>query len=185
MDSDITDETLMLNYVAGDVAAFETLYLRHKGAVYRYLLRLSNNRAIAEELFQDVWMKLIQARESYIASAKFTTYLYKLAHNHFIDHYRKTTVRIVEETSIEPNDIEHPNELSNEPESYVRTSELTNKIKSLLVSLPNEQREVFLLKEEAGMSVPEIAETIGINKEAAKSRLRYAIMKLRQGLADE
>ncbi len=185
MNSNTSDEELMLAYAAGDVAAFENLYLRHKGAVYRYMLNLCRNEAVAEELYQEVWMKLIKARENYQIKAKFTTYLYKLAHNQFIDHYRKQNVRIVEDQSVEIDDIESVQSSKNNPEKQTQTNQTINKLRDLLDALPNEQREVFLLREEAGMSVPEIAETLSINHEAAKSRLRYAISKLRTGLSDE
>jgi RNA polymerase sigma-70 factor (ECF subfamily) len=187
MDKDTPDEELMLSYATGNAAAFEILYLRHKGPVYRYMLRLCRNEAVAEELFQEVWMKLIKAKDDYVASAKFTTYLYKLAHNLFIDHYRKQTVRIVEDLSVEVDDIEHgqEQESANNPEYLTQTHQTMDKLTSLLETLPNEQREVFLLREEAGMTVSEIAEIVGINAEAAKSRLRYAIAKLRSGLSSE
>ena len=185
MDKDTSDESLMLSYATGDAVAFEILYLRHKGPVYRYMLNLCRNEAIAEELYQEVWMKLIKARESYQVKAKFTTYLYRLAHNQFIDHYRKQNVRIVVDQAVEVDGVE-PDQLSrNNPEKQAQTDQTINKISELLNSLSNEQREVFLLREEAGMSVPEIAETLGINQEAAKSRLRYAINKLRAGLSNE
>ena len=88
MDNAAPDEELMNRYRDGDAHAFEVLYTRHKGPLYRYLLRQCGAAALAEELFQDVWMKLIRARERYEARAKFTTYLYHLAHNRLIDHYR-------------------------------------------------------------------------------------------------
>ncbi len=185
MDKDTSDESLMLGYAAGDAVAFETLYRRHKGPVYRYMLKLCRHEAVAEELFQDVWMKLINARESYVASAKFTTWLYKLAHNQFIDHYRKQTVRIVEDHSTDIDDMEHDQQSKSNPEQQVQVEQSIDQFTKLLDALPNEQREVFLLKEEAGMSIADIAETIGINHEAAKSRLRYAITKLRSGLNQE
>lgn len=185
MDKDDSDENLMMRYVAGDAVAFENLYSRHKGPVYRYMLRLCRNEAVAEELFQEVWMKLIKAKDNYIASAKFTTYLYTLAHNLFIDHYRKQSVRIVEDLSVEVDDIEYEHASANNPEYLTQTNQALSKLTSLIESLPNNQREVFLLREEAGMTVSEIAETVGINNEAAKSRLRYAIVKLRSGLSSE
>ncbi len=185
MDEQKSDESLMLCYAAGDVMAFEALYQKHKGQVYRYMLNLCRNEAVAEELFQEVWMKLIRARESYVASAKFTTYLYKLAHNQFIDHYRKQNVRIIVDQSVEIDAVEYDQEKGNNPEKRAQMNQTMEQINKLLESLPNEQREVFLLREEAGMSVQEIAETIGINHEAAKSRLRYAIAKLRSGLTNE
>ncbi len=84
-----SDEELMLGYRDGDAGAFDALYGRHKGGVYRYLLRQCRAAAVAEELFQDVWMNLVRARAGYTVQAKFTTYLYRLAHNRLIDHYRK------------------------------------------------------------------------------------------------
>jgi len=184
MDNDVSDENLMMSYASGDTAAFEILYVRHKGSVYRYMLNLCRNEAIAEELFQEVWMKLINARENYQVKAKFTTYLYKLAHNQFIDHYRKQNVRIVLDQSVEVDDVEQDQSSNNNPEKQVQTKQTINRLCELLDALPNEQREVFLLREETGMSIPEIAETLGINQEAAKSRLRYAVSKLRTGLSD-
>ena len=89
MSNAIPDEELMSRYRFGDAGAFEVLYKRHKGPLYRYLLRQCGAAAQAEELFQDVWFKVIRARERYEARAKFTTYLYHLAHNRLIDHYRR------------------------------------------------------------------------------------------------
>lgn len=183
MDNEVSDENLMLKYASGDTVAFETLYTRHKGPVYRYMLNLCRNEAVAEELFQEVWMKLIKYRETYQVKAKFTTYLYKLAHNQFIDHYRKQNVRIVVDQSIDVDDKE-PEAYAENPEKQAQINQTINKLEEILKALPDEQREVFILREESGMSVPEIAETLGINQEAAKSRLRYAVNKLRAGLSN-
>ena len=180
MDSSIdSDEALMLRYAEGDATAFEQLYTRHKGPVYRYMLKLCQNEAVAEELFQEVWIKLINARQNYVVSAKFTTYLYRLAHNKFIDHYRKQNIRIVTDPTVDPETIENVQVTDNNPEQQVQMEQTLDRFNQVLDALPHEQREVFLLREETGMNVQEIAETIGINYEAAKSRLRYAINKLR------
>ena len=87
------DSALMLRYCDGDVDAFETLYRRHNDAVYRYLLRLCQHRASAEDVFQEVWSKIVRARDSYRPTAKFTTFLYRVAHNCFIDHVRRNKRR--------------------------------------------------------------------------------------------
>src|SRR5688572_6213021 len=89
--ADLSDEELMLSYRDGDAGAFDVLYSRHKGGMYRYLLRQCREAAVAEELFQDVWMNLIRARAGYTVQAKFTAWLYRLAHNRLIDHYRKSS----------------------------------------------------------------------------------------------
>src|SRR5437764_7756333 len=86
--TDPGDEDLMLAYAAGDAAAFDALYTRHKGGVYRYMLRHCGERAIADELFQEVWMNVIRARDSYAPTALFTTWLYRIAHNRIVDHWR-------------------------------------------------------------------------------------------------
>ena len=83
-----TDEALMLAYGSGDAGAFERLYARHKGPLYRYVLRSVKARGEAEELFQDIWMKVIEARARYQPKAKFTTWLYTVAHNRMVDHWR-------------------------------------------------------------------------------------------------
>src|SRR5436190_18395294 len=88
-DEPARDEDLMLAYRDGNAAAFDQLYRRHKGPLYRYLLRQCRDAAAAEELFQDVWMNLVRARAGYTVTARFSTYLYRLAHNRLIDHYRR------------------------------------------------------------------------------------------------
>src|SRR5258706_8729822 len=86
--NDPGDEDLMMAYAAGDAAAFDALYQRHKGGVYRYLVRHCGNAGTADELFQDVWMNVIRVRATYEPTAKFTTWLYRIAHNRLIDHWR-------------------------------------------------------------------------------------------------
>src|SRR5262245_10651143 len=83
-----SDEELMERYRDGDAGAFDVIYGRHKGGLFRYMLRQCANRGVAEELFQEVWMNLIRARDAYTVQARFSTYLYRLAHNRLIDHYR-------------------------------------------------------------------------------------------------
>ncbi|WP_037071964.1 sigma-70 family RNA polymerase sigma factor [Psychromonas arctica] len=85
----IADEILMLQYAQGDVQAFSELYFRHKNSLYRYFLRQTATPELAEELYQDVWNKLIEASPSYQAESKFSTWLYRIAHNELIDHYRR------------------------------------------------------------------------------------------------
>jgi RNA polymerase sigma-70 factor (ECF subfamily) len=178
-----TDEDLMLAYRAGDAAAFDRLYARHKGGVFRYLLRLVQDRGAAEELFQDVWMNLIRARAAYSVQAKFTTYLYRVAHNRAIDHFRARKGGQVslddEDASAEVLAIAAP--ASADPAVQVEHRLAAGKLLALIEALPAAQREAFLLHEEGGMGVDEIAAATGVNRETAKSRLRYALAKLRVG----
>jgi RNA polymerase sigma-70 factor, ECF subfamily len=183
-----SDEDLMMAYRYGDARAFEDLYQRHKGPVYRYLLRQCRNAAIAEELFQDTWLGLIRARERYEPRAKFTTYLYRLAHNHLIDHYRRQSSVIplsyTEELDDLPGDASYTATLQ-EPVNDLDTRRQVRQLLTLIENLPDAQREVFLLREESGLSLEEIANATGVNVETAKSRLRYAMTKLRAGMAEK
>ena len=90
MRTSLDDSALMLRYKDGDEAAFEQLYRRHNDALYRYLLRLCRNQHTAEDLYQETWSKIIRSRSRYRPTAKFTTFLFRVAHNSFIDHIRRT-----------------------------------------------------------------------------------------------
>jgi RNA polymerase sigma-70 factor (ECF subfamily) len=182
-----SDEDLMLAYAAGDAAAFDALYARHKGGVYRYLLRQCRQAGIADELFQDVWMNLIRARASYIPTAKFATWLYRLAHNRLIDHYRAAGVV----TLVSADDDAHADVVEaiagdprDEPELRAGNRELGERLKEAVAALPATQREAFLLHQEGGLALAEIAELTDVGVETVKSRLRYAMSKLRSDLAD-
>ena len=172
------DSALMLRYRDGDVAAFETLYLRHKDPVYRYLLRLSGHNETAEDVFHEDWGKIVKARASYRPTAKFTTFLYRVAHNCFIDHVRRNK-RHTGNTQIEPDLHEHPGET---PETATERSLARERLEAALADLPEEQRDTFLLHEEGGLSVDQIAAVTDCNRETAKSRLRYAVRKLRAAI---
>ena len=166
----------MLAYRDGDAGAFETLYARHRGALYRFVLRSLKDRALAEELFQEAWTRVIEARERYAPSARFKTWLYTIAHNLLVDHWRRKGLTLVESDE-EPLS-------SDNPASQAEAREGLARFLQALESLPPVQREAFLLHEESGMSVAEIATATGTNEEAAKSRLRYALMKLRNAVSD-
>jgi RNA polymerase sigma-70 factor (ECF subfamily) len=182
-----SDEDLMLAYAAGDAAAFDALYLRHKGGVYRYLLRQCRGNATADELFQDVWMNLIRARATYAPTAKFTTWLYRLAHNRLIDHYRASghlTLVSADDEANEETVAALPGARGDDPEVRAENRELGERLRTAVAALPPAQREAFLLQQEAGLSLAEIAELTGVGTETVKSRLRYALAKLRRDLDD-
>ena len=181
------DEDLMLAYAAGDAAAFDALYARHKGGVYRYLLRQCRHSGIADEMFQDVWMNLIRSRASYVPSAKFTTWLYRLAHNRLIDHYRASgLVSLVSADDEVHSDAVAalPADGDDQPERRAENHELGVRLKDAVASLPFAQRAAFLLQHEGGLSLAEIAALTGAGVETVKSRLRYAANKLRNHLSD-
>jgi RNA polymerase sigma-70 factor (ECF subfamily) len=167
------DEELMIAYRDGNAGAFETLYARHRARLFRFVLRSVKERGMAEELFQDVWMRVIEARDRYAPKARFTTWLYSIAHNRLIDHWRRTGLFVVS------LDDDVPVASGDNPERQVEARQGLERFARALEALPPAQREAFLLHEEAGMSVAEIAQATGAGEEAAKSRLRYALAKLK------
>ena len=175
MDETAEDSALMLRYRDGDVAAFEVLYQRHNDALYRYLLRLCHHRDTAEDIFQDVWGKIIKSRQNYRPTAKFSTFLYRVAHNCFIDHIRRNK-RHSHSVDVEPDNQPDPGD---QPEALAERSMARRRLDAALRELPEEQRDAFLLHEEAGLNLDQIASVTGANRETAKSRLRYAVKKLR------
>lgn len=177
-----SDEELMLAYAGGEAAAFDLLYGRHKGGLYRYMFRQLSNAATTEELFQEIWIKVIQAAPNYQPTAKFSTWLYRIAHNRIIDFYRSQSRRPEWLTDEVP-------EVATDEDSSVETildqAFIKEKLLEALTKLPFEQREAFVLREDGGFSVEMIAEITGVNPETAKSRLRYAMRKLKALLAEE
>jgi RNA polymerase sigma-70 factor (ECF subfamily) len=163
----------MLAYAGGDAGAFERLYRRHKDGLYRYFLRHTEGRDMAAELFQDVWKGLIQARERYRPDAPFSAWLYRLAHNRLVDHYRqqRPSEPVTEELSLPE---------SQQPEPAAMRAQQVRRLLAGLRALPPEQREIIVLREERDLTLEQIAEIQGVGRETVKSRLRYALAKLRE-----
>lgn len=183
MRDEISNEDLMLQYKDGDANAFEVLYSRFRLPMFRYLKNQCRNEAIAEEIFQDVWMNLVRARERYQVTASFKTYIYRLAHNRLIDHYRK------QKHGVPSSYDEHEGLLNTEdtanhlsPPRLVNSERQVDQLLNAIAELPEAQREAFLLKEESGLSVEEIADMTNVKPETAKSRIRYAMNKLKQAI---
>jgi RNA polymerase sigma-70 factor, ECF subfamily len=188
MEAEETDEALMLHYAQGDAGAFDLLYGRHRGGLFRYLARqLGSNRALAEELFQDIWISVIGARAGYKVEARFTTWLYTIAHNRVVDHYRRHRPLELARTDADDEEdalLEVPAPGAAQPERIAEARQQARRLLALVEALPAAQREAFLLHEDGGLSVDEIAQVTGADREAIKSRLRYALSKLRQGMGD-
>ena len=173
----------MLRYRDGDLRAFEMLYERHKGPLYRYLQRLCRSPDTANDLFQEVWGKVIASRERYEVRAQFNTFLFRIAHNCAIDHFRRAaTVQAQVTADIDSMVDELPGAASERPESRAVEAELQADFARALHALPPEQRDAFVLYEESGLSLEEIGKASGVSMETAKSRLRYAVAKLRVAL---
>ena len=178
----------MLAYAAGEAAAFDALYARHKGGVYRYLVRHCGNAGTADELFQDIWMNVIRVRATYAPSAKFATWLYTLAHHRLVDHWRASglqkTMSIDADGDVDDMIAAVPVPGAHTPEHVVGNRQLGERLRAALACLPPEQRDAFLLQQESGLSLAEIAALTGVGVETVKSRLRYAVAKLRAALSE-
>ena len=181
------DDQLMLAYAAGDAAAFNALYARHEGALYRFVCRLLGSALLAQadEVFQDTWLRIITARNSFSPQgAAWRTWAFTIAHNVAMDRLRVSG----RETSLDASDdgsdpldwlqpaidMAHP---SAEDVAFWRAA--GQQLLICLDALPDAQRAAFLLHHEDGAEVEDLAQRLGLPFETAKSRLRYALQKLR------
>jgi len=185
MDLSDDDAGLMLRYRDGDAAAFSALYAEYKGPLYRYLLRHVRNAGAAADLFQEVWSRLVATRARYEPRAKFATFLFHIAHNCAVDFFRRgvnlrseIAAQDLDSPLLEPEVPEYQR-----PDRVAEFVEQQSALLAAVAALPHEQREAFLLREETGLSVEEIARVTDVPVETAKSRLRYAIRKLQKSLS--
>jgi len=169
----------MLAYQRGDTTAFEQLYRRHKDGLFAFLFRSQPRLAVVEELAQDSWMAVVNSAQRYKPEAKFRTWLYQIAHNRLIDHWRRpdNQHRQIDTTA-------EPLSSSDTPADSIENAALQVKIMAALAQLPREQKDALLLQEQ-GFSQAEIAEITGAGTQTIKSRLRYARNQLRDLLGDE
>jgi RNA polymerase sigma-70 factor, ECF subfamily len=183
-----SDEALMCAWQAGDGAAFEELYGRYRLRVFRYLARQCP-AAVAEELSQDCWLRLIRARAGYVVTARFATWIFRIAHNLLVDHYRRAdhaALAAFEDGEVLQAVLEAaPDEPFRQPEAQLVRERLAHRLLAAIEALPAPQREAFLLHQEGEMTVEDIAATTGVGRETAKSRLRYALARLRTSLREE
>lgn len=188
---DDSDESLMFRYKRGEVRAFEVLMVRHRGPVFSFILRYVRDRAAAEDLMQETFLRLIRAADSYEKSAKFTTFLFTIARNLCVDASRRGKHR--QATSLDApvhgsEDqvplVERIADGQKAADGRVLDQELGDRLKKAIEELPDEQREIFLLREVSDLQFNEIAEIVGISENTVKSRMRYALEKLRESLED-
>jgi len=185
----------MLAYRDGDAPAFERLFARHRRALFTYLLHDSGSRALAEDLFQEVFLRVIRGRERYQPDGSFRAWLFTIARNASTDQRRREALRETESVNGTMNDeselrtppAREPATRGNatDPLALSQARELRARGEAALLRLPREQREVFLLRERAGLDFRSIAEATGCELATAKSRMRYALAGLRRILSSE
>ena len=192
--SDPTDDALMKAYAAGDARAFERLYARHQAALYRFVRRLLGSRALAQvdEVFQDTWLRVVHARERWAPQgATFRTWLFTLAHHRAIDVLRRSGREVALDAF--DSDADEPWQpeaaawqhwpppagatLHSEDLAFWRRA--GERLLDCLEQLPLAQRSAFLLHHDDGLSLDEVARALEVGFETAKTRLRYAMSKLR------
>lgn len=183
----------MLAFRAGDARAFEVLVRRHRTPVFNFILRFTGHRARAEDVLQETWLKVVRGAPDYETKAKFTTWLYTIARNLCVDSARKESYR--QTASLESSQTGAPGEdgrplaeaLPDEgasPERGAYNARVRPLLERALSGLPEEQREVFVLREYNGIPFKEIAEVTGVSENTVKSRMRYALEGLRRRLGE-
>lgn len=173
-----TDESLHAAYCSGDMAAFDALYARYRRPLYLFLLRRGHAETTAEDIFHDCWMKVINHRDEFDGN-NFRAWVYTLARNLSTDVFRSETLRST--SSFDENSNPNTHVSTQQVQEGVDCIEL---IKSSVAVLPMEQRDVFLLQQEAGLSLQQIAELMAVGRETIKSRLRYAMNQLKHLMAE-
>jgi RNA polymerase sigma-70 factor (ECF subfamily) len=189
---EVTDEALMIRFQRGDRAAFAALVRRHQTPLYNFSLRHLRVQSAAEDVVQDAFVRVVQNAAEFKHEARFTTWLYTIARNLCIDQLRKGALR--KHPSL---DQAKPGEEGDGPSLGEQTAdsrasvereatgtELKERIARAVEALPDEQREVFLMREVANLPFKEIAEVTGVPENTVKSRMRYALERLQQALCE-
>ena len=186
----LSDEELMLAYAHEcNEHAFAELYARYKQSLYRYCVRMLSDEGLGADVYQETWSKVIKARDKYQVKAKFKTYIFHVAHNLIIDSWRKRSSRgeKLEFVSIDDDrDDTYSIELESNADIFaeIRSEEQLIQFKLALEQIPPEQRDALLLHYEQGFTLEQIATMEDVGRETIKSRLRYAVKKLKTLISD-
>ena len=191
---EVTCEVLMMRFQSGDRAAFGALVKKHKAPIYNFVLRMVRSPSAAEDLVQDVFVKVVQSAVDFKHESKFSTWAYTIARNICIDHLRKMAHR--QHPSLDQvrpgGPADGPTLLDRTPDTHPGASveravigtELGQRIARCIEALPSEQREVFLLREIGDLPFKDIAGITGVPENTVKSRMRYALERLQEALAE-
>jgi RNA polymerase sigma-70 factor, ECF subfamily len=187
---DDSDESLMLRYQEGDARAFEVLVQRHRRPIFNFVLRYVRDPVAAEDVTQDCFLRVVRSADSYVREAKFTTWLFTVARNLCVDASRRAKHRNMASLDAPVGEDGQSSRIDFVPSDGAAADrqaigqELKNKMQLAIAALPEEQREIFLLREVSDLQFNEIAEIVGVPENTVKSRMRYALEKLREALAE-
>ncbi len=182
----------MSRYQNGDARAFTVLVERHRRRIFFYVLRYMREPARAEDVTQETFIRVVRFADTYVDGAKFSTWLFTIARNLCTDFSRRGKFRDMQslDAPIDRHSKDGPSKIDFVPgggpavDNQVMTAQLTEQMRAAIYALPDEQREIFLLREVADLQFNEIAEIVGIAEGTVKSRVRYALDKLRETLAE-
>ncbi len=186
--ADLPDEDLMIRYRRGDPRAFEVLVHRHERGLFSFLVRMLHDAQVAEDLFQETFLRVVRSADSFKRSARFKTWLYTIARNLAVDHMRRSVHRraLSLDAPVGHDDgasfIDLVASAAPGSDRRAQDREFVEALARALADLPAEQREVFLLREYEAMPFKEIAEVVDAPVNTVKSRMRYALEGLRRAL---
>ncbi|MBN2173251.1 MAG: sigma-70 family RNA polymerase sigma factor [Bacteroidales bacterium] len=185
----ITDRELISRYLQGDHASLEKLINRHQNRVYAYILMIVKNKELADDLFQDTFIKVINTIRagSYNEEGKFLQWVMRIAHNLIIDHFRKSNrIPVINNNKNDEFDIfDTINIMEHSIEDRLITDQIHKDVRKLIELLPAEQREVLYMRHYAEMSFKDIAEVTNVSINTALGRMRYALINLRKLIAEK
>lgn len=183
----LTDEELVALYSEGDNGAFDVLLLRHKNRIYSYVFYIVKDRELTEDIFQETFVKVITTIKQgrYVESGKFSSWITRIAHNLIIDHYRQEKAENHIPNSDMTPDVFNRKELSEgNVEDSMISSQVRVDIRKLVAALPDQQKEVLVMRYYQNMSFKEIADATNVSINTALGRMRYAILNMRR-MAEE
>ena len=183
----LTDEQLVRKYIDGNNKAFDTLLHRHKSRLYSYIIRIVKNKDLAEDIFQETFVKIIMTLRQgrYIESGKFSAWLSRIAHNLIIDHFRQEKAENNMSSDDEDTNLLNRRDLCEENiEDILVNDQIKADVRRIIDALPDPQKEVLVMRYYNDMSFKEIAETTGVSINTALGRMRYAILNMRRIAAE-
>ena len=181
-----SDSILVENYIGGDESSLEKLIRKHKSRIYNFIFSKVLNRDIAEDIFQDTFIKVIKTlkRGFYNEEGKFLPWIMRIAHNLVIDHFRRNN-RIPKFESNNDYDIfQNLSDPSLNAEKSIIKDQVSGDLQVLVEELPSDQKDVVIMRLYRDMSFKEIAENTGVSINTALGRMRYAIINLRKMIND-
>lgn len=185
--NDKSDERLISLYVSGCNEAFDELLNRHKDFVYGYIFRNVKNEDVANDIFQETFVKVITTLNSgrYVENGKFSAWITRIAHNRIIDYYRQLKNEGLQSTDSTELNILNRKEYSDSTiEDTLVLNQIHKDIRRLICELPKSQRDVVVMRYYKDMSFKEISDVTGVSINTALGRMRYALINLRR-LANE